>query len=145
MVIQPVEYVMVNKIPFVEGNVIKYVSRWRKKGGVQDLKKARHMLDVLIEHEEKQAAYHLIRRGSQLLPARRPRRVPSQLLGGSMEVCPEIPKGLVEWLDKGYPERCPCRAPPWMNCGSPSGARSVVRFLLERQQQQEVNHLHSEA
>jgi len=52
MPIQPIEYILANNIPFTEGNVIKYVSRWRKKNGVADLKKARHMLDVLIEHEE---------------------------------------------------------------------------------------------
>jgi hypothetical protein len=53
MAIQPIEFCVANNIPFAEGNVIKYVSRWRKKGGVQDLKKARHMLDVLIEQQEK--------------------------------------------------------------------------------------------
>jgi hypothetical protein len=58
MAIQPIEYVMANAIPFAEGNIIKYVSRWRKKGGIQDLKKARHMLDVLIEHEEKKEKTH---------------------------------------------------------------------------------------
>lgn len=56
MAIQPLDFVLANGIPFAEGNVIKYVSRWRKKGGIQDLKKARHMLDVLIAHEEKEAA-----------------------------------------------------------------------------------------
>ena len=54
MPIQPIEYCIANQIPFAEGNVIKYVSRWRKKGGVQDLKKARHMLDMLIEAEDTQ-------------------------------------------------------------------------------------------
>ena len=33
----------------MEGSVIKYVTRWRDKGGVEDLKKARHFLDMLIE------------------------------------------------------------------------------------------------
>ncbi|WP_448955714.1 DUF3310 domain-containing protein [Labrys neptuniae] len=56
MKIQPIEFVMANDIGFVEGNVIKYVSRWKNKNGVQDLKKARHALDVLIEHAEKEAA-----------------------------------------------------------------------------------------
>lgn len=51
--IQPVEYIHANGIGFCEGSVIKYVSRWRAKGGVQDLKKARHFLDLLIELEEK--------------------------------------------------------------------------------------------
>lgn len=53
MVIQPIEYNIKNNIPFAEGNVIKYVSRWRNKNGVEDLKKARHILDILIETEEK--------------------------------------------------------------------------------------------
>lgn len=47
--IQPVEYMMANNIGFMEGNVIKYVTRWKDKGGVEDLKKARHYLDMLIE------------------------------------------------------------------------------------------------
>ena len=51
MLIQPVEYIHKNGIGFVEGAVIKYVSRWRAKNGVEDLKKARHMLDLLIEME----------------------------------------------------------------------------------------------
>jgi len=50
--IQPVEYCMANSIGFMEGSVIKYVTRWRDKGGVQDLKKAKHFLDLLIEYEE---------------------------------------------------------------------------------------------
>lgn len=54
MPIQPIEFCIANNIPFAEGNVIKYVSRWRKKNGVQDLKKARHMLDVLIAQAEKE-------------------------------------------------------------------------------------------
>ena len=49
--IQPVEYIHANGIGYFEGNVIKYVSRWRAKGGVKDLEKARHYIDLLIELE----------------------------------------------------------------------------------------------
>jgi len=52
MAIQPLEYCIANNIPFVEGNVIKYVSRHRKKGGKEDIKKAIHMLEVLLEDYE---------------------------------------------------------------------------------------------
>ncbi len=52
MMIQPIEYILANNIPFPEGNVIKYVSRWRAKGGVKDLEKAVHQLRIVIEHEE---------------------------------------------------------------------------------------------
>lgn len=50
--IQPIEYIFANEIGFAEGNVIKYVSRWKDKGGIEDLKKARHYLDLLIEAQE---------------------------------------------------------------------------------------------
>jgi len=38
-----------NDIPFLEGNIIKYVSRWRDKGGMADLEKAKHYLEKLME------------------------------------------------------------------------------------------------
>ena len=49
--IQPVQYIHANGIGFFEGNVIKYVTRWRAKNGVSDLEKARHYIDLLIEME----------------------------------------------------------------------------------------------
>jgi len=52
MRIQPFEYIHANGIPFAEGCIIKYVNRWRAKGGIEDLKKARHLLDLLIEAEQ---------------------------------------------------------------------------------------------
>ena len=51
LVIQPIEYIHANGIPFAEGNVIKYVTRWRSKGGIKDLEKAKHYLEMLIELE----------------------------------------------------------------------------------------------
>jgi hypothetical protein len=51
MAIQPVEYMHANGIGYFEGNVIKYVSRWRAKNGIPDLLKAKHYLDLLIEFE----------------------------------------------------------------------------------------------
>jgi len=52
--IQPVEFIHRNGIPFIEGNAIKYLCRWREKGGVEDLKKVKHYIDLLIEMETKQ-------------------------------------------------------------------------------------------
>jgi len=51
LAIQPVEYIHKNKIPFIEGSVIKYVTRWRDKGGIKDLQKAKHFIELLIELE----------------------------------------------------------------------------------------------
>jgi len=52
MKIQPIEYILANDLNFVEASVVKYVSRWRNKGGLDDLRKAEHLLRFLIEHEE---------------------------------------------------------------------------------------------
>lgn len=52
MPIQPVEFITKNGLGFCEGNVVKYVCRHKAKGGVEDLKKARHYLDLLIQMEE---------------------------------------------------------------------------------------------
>jgi hypothetical protein len=49
--IQPVEYIHANGLGFCEGSVVKYITRWRDKGGIHDLKKARHFIDLLIEME----------------------------------------------------------------------------------------------
>ncbi len=51
--IQPIEFIHANGIPFAEGSVIKYVTRWRDKGGISDLEKAKHFLELLIELERK--------------------------------------------------------------------------------------------
>jgi Protein of unknwon function (DUF3310) len=52
LAIQPIEYIWANKLGFSEGNIIKYVSRWKAKGGIKDLKKAVHHLNLLIEKAE---------------------------------------------------------------------------------------------
>jgi hypothetical protein len=49
--IQPVEFIHANKVPFIEGNCIKYLMRWREKGGVKDLEKVKHYVDLLIDLE----------------------------------------------------------------------------------------------
>ena len=52
--IQPIEFIHANNIPFCEANAIKYLCRWRHKNGKQDLLKARHYIDLLIELENKE-------------------------------------------------------------------------------------------
>jgi hypothetical protein len=49
LAIQPVEYIHRNGLGYFEGNVVKYVTRWKIKGGTEDLRKARHYLDLLLE------------------------------------------------------------------------------------------------
>lgn len=51
-IIQPWDFIAANQLGYFEGNIVKYVSRWQNKGGINDLKKARHYLDKLIELSE---------------------------------------------------------------------------------------------
>lgn len=55
--IQPWDYIAANKLGYFEGCVIKYVTRHEAKAGLEDLKKARHFLDKLIEMKENENKY----------------------------------------------------------------------------------------
>ena len=49
--LQPSQFVTENKLLYPEGCVIKYVIRHQDKGGKQDLEKAKHMIDMIIERD----------------------------------------------------------------------------------------------
>ena len=51
LAIQPMQYSMANKLDACQHTIIKYVTRFRDKGGLADLQKARHVIDMLIELE----------------------------------------------------------------------------------------------
>ena len=51
MVVQPSEFINKNKLQFAEGNAIKYICRHAHKGEVQDLEKAKHYIDMIIERD----------------------------------------------------------------------------------------------
>ena len=51
--IQPMEYSMRNKLDACQHTIIKYVTRFRDKGGIADLEKAKHTIDLLIEFEKR--------------------------------------------------------------------------------------------
>ena len=53
--IQPIEYCEANRLGACESAVVKYITRWRDKGGLEDLNKIKHYVDLLIETEQK---YH---------------------------------------------------------------------------------------
>ena len=54
--IQPMEYSMGNKLDACQHTAIKYITRFRDKGGIADLEKAKHVIDMLIEFERMQNA-----------------------------------------------------------------------------------------
>lgn len=49
--IQPIVYIYANNMGFCDGNVVKYVTRYKEKNGIEDLKKAKHYIELLIEME----------------------------------------------------------------------------------------------
>lgn len=59
--IQPVEFIHINGLGYIVGNIIKYVCRYKFKNGVEDLRKARHYIDMLIEQELNEEASERVR------------------------------------------------------------------------------------
>ena len=51
LAIQPMQYSLLNGLDAAQHTVIKYVTRFRDKGGISDLEKAKHCIDMLIEFE----------------------------------------------------------------------------------------------
>lgn len=47
--IQPVQYIAANDLNFLEGCIVKRITRWREKNGLEDLEKIKHEVDLLIE------------------------------------------------------------------------------------------------
>lgn len=52
--IQPIQYIQANKLSYEQGNVVKYITRFRMKGGLEDLLKAKRYIDLIIENEYKE-------------------------------------------------------------------------------------------
>lgn len=50
--IQPVQYIHANKLNFLEGCIVKRITRWRDKNGIEDLLKIKHEIDLMIELEQ---------------------------------------------------------------------------------------------
>ena len=57
-VIECIDYIDSHAFDFLEGNVIKYVTRYQDKNGIEDLKKARWYIDRLIKREESKAKHY---------------------------------------------------------------------------------------
>jgi hypothetical protein len=52
LAIQPMQYSMKNRLDPLQNTIIKYVTRFRDKAGIEDLEKAKHCIDMLIEFEK---------------------------------------------------------------------------------------------
>lgn len=124
--IQPVEYMHANGIPFIEGCIIKYASRWRDKGGIADLEKIKHFAQLLIDLEEAEAA------SEQCKPVEEVRKT-----GG------KIPDGVNYIVGECASEQC---VP---NNSIPSWARWIAtdqdgeKYCYENMPEIDEEHLHS--
>lgn len=58
--IQPIDFIVKNEIPFREANVIKYVTRHRDKNGKQDIEKAIHYLEMILEEYDEESDSDLL-------------------------------------------------------------------------------------
>lgn len=96
-----------NNIGYLEGNATKYVSRWRHKGGIQDLEKAAHYVEKLIEKAEQ---------------GRRPRGIVTQQT--LADFCNEYDLGVVE------ASICTCLL-RWTEMGSLQTALRDIRGLID--------------
>lgn len=68
--IQPVEYAMANGLNYCQANAVKYVTRYKDKGGIEDLKKAIHNIEILIELETNEGKLNDEARNTVLRPQR---------------------------------------------------------------------------
>ena len=48
-VIQPVDYILKNNLDFLEGNVVKYITRHKTKNGIEDIRKVIHYAELILE------------------------------------------------------------------------------------------------
>ena len=51
LAIQPIEYIVANDLSWCEGNIIKYITRWKQKNGIEDIKKVIHYAELLLQFE----------------------------------------------------------------------------------------------
>lgn len=80
MGIEPWDAIIAWGLGYLDGNAVKYLSRWRKKGGVADLEKAKHYIEKLIENERLRRTHDYDRQNHESHPQgetqRQPPRVP---------------------------------------------------------------------
>jgi Protein of unknwon function (DUF3310) len=95
MKVQPIEFILANNIPYTEGCIIKYICRWRDKGGIKDLQKIKHYCDLLIESLPKEEDTTYIVIGCEKIPL----PVGYRVLNKDREL---IGPGVLIWTGNGW-------------------------------------------
>lgn len=68
--IEPITFIMQNEVPYAEANAIKYLMRWRykhdtKEKRLEDLRKAKQYIDILLELEEQEDDQLILKLGNK--------------------------------------------------------------------------------
>jgi hypothetical protein len=128
LAIQPLEYIMANQFDFCTANIIKYASRWRNKGGIEDLKKVIHYAQFLIEQHNKTWAVD-IATSEELFGDEKPDRVTKGLLGAGFTPA-QINEMAADW-QPFEPEQPGLFEDPW-GTGDASDAAAAYYPKLKR-------------
>ncbi len=56
--IEPIDFITLNNVPFCQANILKYLCRYKRKGGLEDLAKARHYVKLAVSRESSQIEFN---------------------------------------------------------------------------------------
>jgi len=116
------DFVAANNLGYFEGNIVKYVSRWKDKGGVDDLRKAKHYIEKLIELETQVKPEH---KGVRLIL---PKDGGPMWIGWDGGPCPVSGLTMVEvYLRDGSQDRVPADCVYWTHAGR---SNEVMRYRV---------------
>ena len=75
--IDPARFCIENGLGFAEGSAVKYVCRWKLKGGLEDLRKAKHYIEMLLESNEPEPIKEDVKKLPKVIPEQTEEKYPS--------------------------------------------------------------------
>ena len=140
--IQAIEFIVSNDLGFVEGNIVKYIIRYKDKGGKADLEKARHYIDMLIEMrypEETGPALsnaglvaYIKRLNEKMLPKDAKTRKGMPIAAGCIDYFPDALGAVAELSRIGSDQHNPGEPMHWAREKSGDESDALMRHFLER-------------
>jgi hypothetical protein len=132
--IQPWSYIAANGLGYFEGNIVKYVSRWKDKGGVDDLRKAKHYIEKLIELETQVKPEY---KGERLILPTDDGPLWIQWTGGQ---CPVDKDAVVEVRMQNKQQRIgPAKYVEWEDRPAPAFYKNVVAYRVIKDESKTIH------
>jgi hypothetical protein len=132
--IQPWDYIAANNLGYFEGNVVRYISRWRDKGGVDDLRKAKHYIEKLIELETQVKPEY---KGERLILPTDDGPLWIQWTGGR---CPVDKDAVVEVRMQNKQQSIgPAKYVEWENRPAPAFYKNVVAYRVVKDESKTIH------